>query len=130
MVCSHACVAEMALPREIRWLIWGQITLASAVVIISGIVAGFSAALAAAIGGGIGVIANSCAAFRALRVSAKINPVLSFRSLAAGEVLKFALIVVLFALVFSVYREVAVLPLLVGFIATFAMYWVALLKQG
>ena len=45
----------------------------------------------------------------------------------AAEVLKLGLIVVLFAAVFIFFPKVATLPLLLTFMATLAVYWVALL---
>ena len=46
---------------------------------------------------------------------------------ALAECLKLGLTVILFAAVFIFFKEVAVLPLLLTFMATLAMYWVALL---
>ena len=100
------------------------------VTLAAAIISGFPAAFAAALGGMTGVLANTTAAYRSLRVVDKTNPVLSLRSLAAGEALKFVVVVLLFALIFTLYREIAVLPLFAGFISTFFVYWLALLKQG
>lgn len=44
-----------------------------------------------------------------------------------AEVWKLGLIVILFAAVVTLFREVETLPLLLTFIATLAVYWVALL---
>lgn len=44
-----------------------------------------------------------------------------------AEILKLGLTVILFAAVLVLFREVATLPMLLTFIATLAVYWVALL---
>jgi len=49
------------------------------------------------------------------------------RAHVVGEVQKLALTVILFAAVLILYKGVATLPLLLTFIATLAVYWVALL---
>jgi len=43
--------------------------------------------------------------------------------------LKFVLTLGGFALVFLQYKEVAVLPLFLGYTSTFVIYWLALLKR-
>ncbi len=55
------------------------------------------------------------------------NPGYLLRAHVLAEVLKLGLIVILFAAVLVLFKEVATLPMLLTFIATLAVYWVALL---
>jgi ATP synthase protein I len=55
------------------------------------------------------------------------NPGVLLRAHVLAEVWKLGLIVILFAAVLVLFREVATLPMLLTFIATLAVYWVALL---
>ena len=88
-----------------------------------------NAALSVVIGGSIGVIANLGYVLRAMRMNAGLDPVKAYRAQAAGEGFKFLLTLVGFALVFLGYKDVAALPLFLGYASTFVIYWVALLKQ-
>lgn len=80
-------------------------------------------------GGLIGVVANAGYIWRAMRMTTGTDPLRLYRAQAAGEALKFALTLVLFALVFLEYKKVAALPLFLGYASTFAIFWLALLKQ-
>lgn len=55
------------------------------------------------------------------------DPRILLRNHFAAELLKLGLIVVLFAAVLVLFPKVATLPLLLTFMATLAVYWVALL---
>ena len=88
-----------------------------------------NAAVSVLIGGSIGIIANLGYALRAMRMSSGADPVKAYQAQAAGEGFKFLLTLVGFALVFLGYKEVAVLPLFLGYASTFVIYWMALLKQ-
>ena len=55
------------------------------------------------------------------------DPRVLLRSHFAAELLKLGLVVVLFAAVLVLFPKVATLPLLLTFMATLAVYWVALL---
>jgi ATP synthase protein I len=57
------------------------------------------------------------------------DPIKAYRAQAAGEGFKFILTLAGFALVFLGFKEVAVLPLFLGYASTFVIYWMALLKQ-
>ena len=121
---------EMFRSPEIRWIFAAQVVFAAVVTVLAGLFCGLYGATSAALGGIIGVVANFGSALRALRIGGKTTPMHLFRALVAGEVLKFALVVLLFCLVFAAYRDVAVPPLFAGFISTLVVYWVALLKQS
>jgi ATP synthase protein I len=88
-----------------------------------------NAAVSVLIGGSIGFIANLGYVLRAMRMRRGSDPVKVYRAQAAGEGLKFVLTLAGFALVFLGYKEVAVLPLFLGYASTFVIYWLALLKQ-
>lgn len=90
---------------------------------------GEGAAISVLLGGAIGVVANIGYVWRAMRATPGCDPLRAYRAQAAGEALKFALTVILFSLVFMNYKAVAVLPLFAGYVSTFVIFWVALLKQ-
>jgi ATP synthase protein I len=97
--------------------------------LIAGIFFSENATVSVMVGGSIGVVANLGYVIRALWMSKGVDPVKVYRAQAAGEGFKFVLTLVGFALVFLQYKEVAVLPLFLGYTSTFVIYWMALLKQ-
>ncbi|MBK7899667.1 MAG: ATP synthase subunit I [Azonexus sp.] len=117
------------MPDQVVWILSRQAALAIALgVIVWGFVDVHSA-VSVLIGGSIGVIANLGYVLRAMRLTSGSDPVKLYRAQAAGEGFKFLLTLAGFALVFLGYREVAVLPLFLGYASTFVIYWLALLKQ-
>lgn len=114
---------------HVSWIISRQVALAFALAAIAALFVGTNAALSVLIGGSIGIIANLGYVLRALRMGSGTNPIKVYRAQASGEGLKFVLTLVGFALVFLGYKEVAVLPLFLGYASTFVIYWMALLKQ-
>lgn len=98
------------------------------VALIAGWNAGFHAALSALIGAGIGAGAGLAYAWRAVR-PVHGDPKKAFQAQVLGEAYKIAVTLILFGAVFLKYREVAVLPLFSAYALTFAVYWMALLKQ-
>ncbi len=114
---------------QVRWVLSRQVAISAALALGVWGVAGSSAAISALLGGAIGVIANFGYVWRAMRAAPGSDPLRAYRAQAAGEALKFALTVILFALVFMHYKTVAVLPLFMGYVSTFVIFWVALLKQ-
>jgi ATP synthase protein I len=105
------------------------VALAVVLAIIAGVVLDVNAAASLMVGGSIGVVANLGYVIRAMRMSNGSDPIKAYRAQAAGEGFKFLLTLAGFALVFLQYKEVAVLPLFLGYTSTFVIYWVALLKQ-
>jgi ATP synthase protein I len=97
--------------------------------LVAGIILDVNAAVSLMVGGSIGVVANLGYVIRAMRMSKGSDPVKAYRAQAAGEGFKFALTLAGFALVFLQYKDVAVLPLFLGYTSTFVIYWLALLKQ-
>ncbi len=88
-----------------------------------------NAAVSTLIGGSIGIVANLGYVLRAMRMTTDVDPLRLYRAQSAGEGLKFALTFAGFALVFWGYKDVAALPLFLGYASTFVIFWVALLKQ-
>lgn len=114
---------------HVSWILSRQAALAILLAIVAWVFAGSNAAVSILIGGSIGVIANVGYVLRAMRMSTGDDPIKQYQAQSAGEGLKFALTFAGFALVFWGYKEVAALPLFLGYASTFVIFWVALLKQ-
>jgi ATP synthase protein I len=109
--------------------------LASWQVLLTGIVAagafwlgGLSAALSAASGGSIGIVAGLYQALRMFRVDASKDPEGFMRGVYIGEAVKIALTVALMIAAIRV-LGVEMLPFMIGYIAIYSVYWIAL-KTG
>jgi ATP synthase protein I len=114
---------------QVSWILSRQAALTAILALAAGLFVDANAAVSVLIGGSIGFIANLGYVLRALRLSPDADPVKAYRAQAAGEGFKFLLTLVGFALVFLGFKEVAVLPLFLGYASTFVIYWMALLKQ-
>ena len=114
---------------HVSWILSRQAALALLLGVVTWVSVGSNAAISTLIGGSIGIIANAGYVLRAMRVSSGDDPLRLYRAQSAGEGLKFALTFAGFALVFWGYREVAALPLFLGYASTFVIFWMALLKQ-
>ena len=92
---------------------------------------GTNAAVSAFLGGAIGFLGSLAYAWKIAgprtRGDTNVDPKALMRGHLVGEVQKLALTVILFAAVLILYKGVATLPLLLTFIATLVVYWVALL---
>lgn len=94
---------------------------------------GTNAAVSAFLGGAIGFLSSLAYAWKIAGPRARggadaaADPKALMRAHLVGEAQKLALIVILFAAVLVLYQGVATLPLLLTFIATLVVYWVALL---
>jgi len=104
-------------------------------VVITGIVAagaswlgGSASGLSAAIGGSIGIVAGLYQALRMFRVDASKDPAGFMRGVYVGEVVKIVLTVALMIAAIRV-LNVEMLPFMIGYIAIYVVYWVAL-KTG
>lgn len=117
------------MPEQVVWILSRQAALTIVLGAIAWGVVDARSAASVLIGGSIGVIANLGYVLRAMRLTSGSDPVKLYRAQAAGEGFKFLLTLAGFALVFLGYREVAVLPLFLGYASTFVIYWLALLKQ-
>ena len=114
---------------QVSWILSRQAALTIVLGLITLAVLDVNAAVSTMVGGSIGVVANLGYILRAMRMSGGNDPVKAYRAQAAGEGFKFLLTLAGFALVFLQYKEVAVLPLFLGYTSTFVIYWMALLKQ-
>jgi ATP synthase protein I len=93
---------------------------------------GANAAVSAFLGGAIGFVGSFAYAWKIARLQtrgtdAAADPRALMRAHFVGEAQKLALTVILFVAVLVLYKGVATLPLLLTFIATLVVYWVALL---
>jgi ATP synthase protein I len=104
-----------------------QCVLALCAAAVAALLDGFNAALSALIGGGIGVLGAVAYSWRAFR-QGETDPAKLYRAQLLGETYKFAVILGGFALAFIGFKELAALPLFLGFALTVAVYWMALLK--
>lgn len=89
---------------------------------------GSSAALSAGIGGSIGIVAGLYQALRMFRVDAGRDPEGFMRGVYVGEAVKIALTVALMIAAIRV-LSVEMLPFMIGYIAIYSVYWIAL-KTG
>ena len=96
--------------------------------VVGVLVAGKVAGYAALIGGLIGGLSNLALVLRTFGRTQR-DPGQFLRGLVAGEAVKFAMTVVLFVIAIVVLKA-AFLPLILAYIATFFVYWIALLKNG
>lgn len=113
--------------HKVMWVVkrQGLATLGAAVA--AGLFGGINAAVSALIGGGIGIFGALAYAWRALR-GGEMDPGKLYRAQMLGETYKFAVVLGGFALTFLGYKDVAALPLFLGFALTVVVYWMALLK--
>jgi ATP synthase protein I len=112
---------------DVIWVLrrQGVVTLCAAV--IAGVVGGLEAAVSLLVGGGIGILGALAYAWRAMR-GGETDPGKLYRAQMLGEAYKYAVILGGFALVFLGFKNVAALPLFLGFALTIVVYWTALLK--
>jgi ATP synthase protein I len=114
---------------QVRWIFRWQGIAMSCIALVAGVIGGGHAAISALAGGGIGVLSAAAYAWRSMRKGTD-DPGTAFRAQVLGEGYKFAVTILLFALVFIGYREVEPFPLFAAYVLTFVVYWAALLKQG
>jgi ATP synthase protein I len=97
----------------------------------SGPCCGVDAAVSALLGGGIAMASALAYVWRALRPSgqAGADAKRRFNAQVAAEGYKFAVTLLLFAVVFKSYAQLAALPLFLAYAATVVVYWMALLRQ-
>lgn len=114
---------------QVRWILSRQAALVVVLALGAWAVIDTNTAVSVLVGGSIGVVANLGYVLRALGLTSGADPVKAYRAQAAGEGFKFLLTLAGFALVFLKYKEVAVLPLFLGYISTIVIFWMALLKR-
>jgi ATP synthase protein I len=111
---------------QVRRIIGLQVAVSAAIALLCLAVYGANAAVSAFLGGAIGFL-GSLAYARRIAAPQTSDPKVLLRAHFVGEVQKLALTVILFAAVLILYKGVATLPMLLTFIATLVVYWVALL---
>lgn len=114
---------------QVSWILSRQAALIIVMAIVAWLVSSENAAVSVLIGGSIGFIANLGYVLRAMRLNVGLDPVKAYRAQTAGEGFKFLLTLAGFALVFLKFKDVAALPLFLGYGSTIVIFWVALLKQ-
>ncbi|QKS31253.1 MAG: ATP synthase subunit I [Candidatus Accumulibacter similis] len=121
----------LAVHPQVRWILRCQFLVTLAAAATGGLVAGLDAAVSAMLGGGIAMASAFAYAWRALWPSGNTaaDARAAFNAQVAGEAYKFAVSLLLFALVFKVYVQLAALPLFLAYAATIVVYWMALLRQ-
>lgn len=112
---------------DVIWVLRRQGLATLCAVVVAWLAGGEIAAVSAFLGGGIGILGASAYVWRALKGD-ETDPQKSYRAQMLGETYKFAVVLGGFALVFVSFREVAALPLFLGFALTVVVYWMALLK--
>ena len=122
-------MAELPDAQRIAWrIVVGQAGLTAVLAILCWLLAGFVAGRSALIGGGIGTVANLALTLVAFR-RRESDPGRFMRAFFVGEAAKFGVVVVLFALVFVVWKvELKPATLLGTYVATFLVYWVVLAR--
>ena len=119
--------AEPHMHSTVRWVLARQGIVTLCLAAVAGFWGGVNAAVSALVGGGIGMLGALAYVWRALRGNETDLGKL-YRAQMLGEAYKYAVVLGGFALVFVGYRDVAALPLFLGFILTVVVYWAALLK--
>jgi ATP synthase protein I len=114
---------------QVRWIFKWQGLVALLATLVAGAIGGGHAGISALAGGGVGILSGAAYVWRSMR-SGKVDPRAAYRGQVLGEAYKFAVTILLFALVFVGYREVEPFPLFVTYVMTFVVYWAALLKQS
>ncbi len=116
------------LQRAAFWLAGWQLALTGFVAVGAGWLGGSASGLSAATGGSIGIIAGLYQALRMFRVDASKDPAGFMRGVYVGEVVKIILTAALTIAAIKV-LNVTMLPFMIGYIAIYVVYWVAL-KTG
>lgn len=112
---------------DVRWVLIRQAVVSLCAAVVAGVIGGLEAAVSLLIGGGIGVLGAFSYAWRAMR-GKETDPGKLYRAQMLGEAYKYAVILGSFAFVFVGFKDVAALPLFLGFVLTVVVYWAALLK--
>lgn len=113
---------------QVRWVLSYQLLVTLVAALVAGAAQGLHAAFSAALGGGVGFLSGYAYVWRAMRAS-DTGPKKAFNAQVAGEGYKFAVTLLLFALIFKGYGQLVALPLFLAYVATIVVYWMALLKQ-
>jgi len=115
---------------QVRWVLRSQFLVTLLAGLVAGLTLGIDAAVSAVLGGGIAMasaVAYVWRALRSARATADARKALNAQML--GEGYKFAVTLLLFALVFRGYAGLVPLPFFLAYAATIVVYWIVLLRQ-
>lgn len=118
--------ADAVLARAIAWLLRSQALLTVAVAVGFGLLAGFSAAVAAMAGGSIGLLLTAITGLR-VALSAASDAKTMVRTFYRAMALKFVLAVILFIIVAKWFPGYF-LPVVAGYSVTLLAHWLAMRK--
>ncbi|CAN5282789.1 hypothetical protein BH24PSE2_BH24PSE2_23930 [soil metagenome] len=108
-------------------IVLGQLGVTSLAATLFLVAAGGRAGYSAFLGGAIGTLASLYMAASFFRGGAGADPEQILRSVYVGEFVKLMMTAVLFVMAITL-LDVDFLPLIVAYVATFFVYWLALLK--
>jgi ATP synthase protein I len=121
---SELLIMQKAAFRLAAW----QLVITALVSAVASWVGGSDFAVSALIGGSIGIVAGLYQALRMFRIDASKDPDGFLRSVYVGEAIKILLTVALMLAAIRV-LNVSMLPFMIGYIAIYVVYWMAL-KTG
>jgi len=121
LIAGRLLIMQQAAFRLAAW----QLAVVGLVAAIASWIGGSGAAVSAAVGGSIGIVAGLYQALRMFRIDASKDPDGFLRGVYVGEAIKILLTV---ALIIAAIRalNVAMLPFMLGYIAIYVVYWMAL----
>ncbi|MFU8832139.1 MAG: ATP synthase subunit I [Wenzhouxiangella sp.] len=121
-------MSEAHFAKTVAWLLRVQALLAGMAAVLFAVIGGLDQALAALIGGGIGVVLTAVTALR-IGLSLSQDPQAMIGAFYRAMAFKLVLAVILFVIVakwFSGYFG----PVLIGYVATIAAYWLAMWRMA
>jgi ATP synthase protein I len=121
-------VSEAHFAKTVAWLLRVQALLAGIAAAVFAVIGGLDQALAALIGGGIGVVLTAVTALR-IGLSLSQDPQAMIGAFYRAMAFKLVLAVILFVIVakwFSGYFG----PVLIGYVATIVAYWLAMWRMA
>jgi F0F1-type ATP synthase assembly protein I len=117
---------DLALARRLALsVVLGQAAVTVVCALVSWVIAGPHAALSAAMGGGISTAASLVMALLGLSGKSAADGQRAMRAFLIGETAKIVVVIMLFAIVLKTMKVVP-LAMLGTYVATFAVFWVAL----
>jgi ATP synthase protein I len=117
---------DLALARRLALsVVLGQAAVTVVCALLGGLIAGSHAAVSAALGGGISTAASLVMALIGLTPKSAADPQRALRAFFIGETAKVAVVIVLFVVVLKSMKVVP-LAMLGTYVATFAVFWIAL----
>lgn len=119
----------MNVRRQMLWILGWQLGFTLIFSGLAGLLGGKHALFSAFFGGGIAVCANAGYVWQSTRKTLKDGVKKVYRAQVLAEMLKCSLIVILFTMVFTKYREVSGLPLFIVYLSTSTVFWLALLRK-